>query len=91
MSQRTPSEVAQVTAASTTYTGEVRLYWITVSASADSVVTISDDTTELLRVNILAKTTAHMVFMPSIVCKTSLVVAEASGTAFITTCRSGGY
>lgn len=86
-----PIETAQVTAASTTYTGEVRLYWITVSASADSVVTISDDTTEVLRVNILAKTTAHLVFMPSIVFKTSMVIAEVSGTAFITTARSGGY
>ena len=87
----TPIETALVTAASTTYTGEVRLYWITVSASADSVVTLSDDSTEKLRINILAKTTVHLVFMPSFVFYTSLVVAESSGTAFITTARSGGY
>lgn len=90
MSHRIPVEVAQV-AATTTYTGEVRLYWMTVSASADSVVTLSDDTTEVLRVDILAKTCKHLVFHPTLVFKTSMVVTEVSGTARITTARTGGY
>lgn len=88
MGNRTPIEVVQVTA-TTTYTGAYRLYWITVSASADAVVTISDDTTELIRIQCANKATEHLVFMPSLTVKTSLVITEVSGTAFITTAKAG--
>lgn len=89
MSHRIPIEVAQVST-TTTYTGPHRLFWMTVVATADAVVTISDDSTELVRVSCVAKATEHLIFQPTIVCGTSLVVTEVSGTAIITTARSGG-
>jgi len=85
-----PIEVAQVTA-NTTYTGEGRLYWITVTADgAIAVVSLKDGTTEWLRIRCLEDDTHHIIFQPSVPFKTSLVITEEAGSATITTARTGG-
>lgn len=89
MSNRRPSEVDQVTGTST-YTGEHYLYWMTVHATAASVVTISDGATEKLSIGTPINTTDHLIFQPGIHCKTSIVVTLVSGTADITVCYTGG-
>jgi hypothetical protein len=88
MVDRTPNQVSEITG-TTTYTGAYRLFWILIHAMAESVVTISDDTTELLSIGVAAKATEFICFVPSVTVKTSLVITLSSGTAKITTSRAG--
>lgn len=89
MGNRTPIEVTRIVG-NTTYTGEVRLYWLLVKGSTDLVVTCKDDTTNLMTIDVPDGTTRMFNFTPSVVFETSLAITF-SGTGAVTVARSGGY
>ena len=88
MVDRTPSQVSEIST-TTTYTGAYRLFWILIHATAASVVTVSDDTTELLSIGVAENDTKFFCFVPSITVKTSLVITKSSGTCKIAISYAG--
>lgn len=84
-----PAEVIQVSG-TTTHTGWHRVFWMNIAATVDATVSISDDTTELVRFIVQKEVSRFIQFRPSIVCKTSFVITLVAGTAEITTSHRGG-
>jgi len=72
----------------TTINGSGKLFWINIHATAASVVTISDDSTEKLSIGVAANTTEFQSYIPAITLKTSLVITKSSGTCKITVCHN---
>lgn len=79
--------VVEVTT-TTTYTGNGDLFWISIHATANTTVTISDNTTEKMSLYQAANTSGPMYnFTPTIRVATSLVIG-ITGTAKVTICHN---
>jgi len=71
-----------------TYTGNGDLFWVSIHATANTTVTISDNTSEKMSIYQAANTSGPVYnFTPTIRVKTSLVVA-VTGTAKVTLCHN---
>jgi len=80
-------EVFEITS-STTYTGDGSLFWIYIHATADTTVTISDNTDEKISLYQAADTSGPItVFTPAIRVRTSLKIT-ISGTAKVSVCHN---
>jgi len=80
-------EVFEITS-STTYSGNGSLFWIYIHATADTTVTVADDTDEKISLYQAADTSGPItVFTPAIRVKTSLKVT-ISGTAKVSLCHN---
>ena len=72
----------------TTYKGSGSLFWIYIHATANTTVTISDDSTEKMSLYQVKDTSGPMcTFTPALRVGTSLVIA-VSGTAKVSLCHN---
>jgi len=83
-----PVEITRITGA-TTYGGPHRLYWILVQGTTNVVVTVGDDTTALMTLDVPDGETMMFNFTPSVKVSTSLKITWA-GTGSATVARVGG-
>lgn len=79
MGDRTPIMIKNASDTATV-TGKYRVYWLSVYAATDTVLTITDDSDAVMIVGVAAKDTKFILFQPGLVFSTSVKVTKTSGT-----------